>query len=166
MGGYLWPSRMNAPQNQESAPKSPESETKNLLRSAPPLACRYVAILRCRTWCRWPEWARFQSPAFKDPIVTSAGANVYLSLHIATYKDRARPENSAAAKLDTSSGPILWRGTDGVGYWVGGARIKAPEDEIWTCPASVDSFSSSVFDLLSINLTPHARSAAAGGRSS
>jgi len=36
----------------------------------------------------------------------------------------------------------------------------------WTCPASVDSFSSSFFDLLSINLTPHAQSAAAGGRSS
>lgn len=62
--------------------------------------------------------------------MTSSGAKVYLSLHIATYKDRPRPENAPAAKLDVSSGPILWRGTDGVGYWVGGARIKAPEDEI------------------------------------
>ena len=101
-----------------------------MLESSPTLACRYVAILRCRTWGRWPEWGRFQSPAFKDPIVTSSGAKLYLSLHIATYKDRPRPENARAAKLDIGSGPILWRGTDGVGYWVGGARIKAPEDEI------------------------------------
>jgi hypothetical protein len=101
-----------------------------MLESSPPIACRFIAILRCRTWCRWPEWGRFQSPAFKDPIVTSSGAEVYLSLHIATYKDRPRPENAAPAKLDISSGPILWRGTDGIGYWVGGARVKAPEDEI------------------------------------
>jgi hypothetical protein len=101
-----------------------------MLESSPPIACRYVAILRCRTWCRWPELARFQSPAFKDPIVTSSGAKVYLSLHIATYKDRPRPENAPAAKLDIGSGPILWRGPGGIGYWVGGMRLKAPEDEI------------------------------------
>jgi hypothetical protein len=101
-----------------------------MLESSPTIACRYVAILRCRTWCSWPEWGRFHSPAFKDPIVTSSGVRVYLSLHVATYRDRPRPENAPAAKLDIGSGPILWRGTDGVGYWVGGARIKAPEDEI------------------------------------
>jgi hypothetical protein len=44
-------------------------------------------------------------------------------------------------------------------------RRKALQDE-WSCPASVDSFSSSLFDPLSINLTPQTRSAAAGGRSS
>jgi len=32
----------------------------------------------------------------------------------------------------------------------------------WSCPALVDSFSSSFLDLVSINLTPTARSAAAG----
>jgi hypothetical protein len=122
---------MNEPrQNERSPSKGTDDKTNTLLQSAPPLACRFVAILRCRTWCRWPEWGRFQSPAFKDPIVTSSGTNVYLSLHIVTYKDRPRPENSAAAKLDNGSGPILWRGTDGIGYWVGGARIKAPEDQI------------------------------------
>jgi len=36
----------------------------------------------------------------------------------------------------------------------------------WSCPGSVDSLSSSFLDLVSINLTPQARSAAAGGRSS
>ena len=35
----------------------------------------------------------------------------------------------------------------------------------WSCPVSVDSLSSSFLDLVSINLTPQARSAAAGGRS-
>jgi hypothetical protein len=39
-------------------------------------------------------------------------------------------------------------------------------NQLWSCPASVDSFSSSVFDLLSINPTPQSQSAAAGGRSS
>jgi galactitol-specific phosphotransferase system IIB component len=101
-----------------------------MLESTSVIVCRFVAILRCRTWCRWPEWERFQSQAFQDPIVTASGVKVFLSLHIVTYKDRPRPENAAAAKLDIGSGPILWRGTDSVGYWVGGARIKAPEDQI------------------------------------
>ena len=38
--------------------------------------------------------------------------------------------------------------------------------QFWSCPGSVDSFSSSFLDLVSINFTPQARSAAAGGRSS
>jgi len=37
---------------------------------------------------------------------------------------------------------------------------------MWSCPGSVDSFSSSILDLFYINLTPLARSAAEGGRSS
>ena len=37
---------------------------------------------------------------------------------------------------------------------------------MWSCPGSVDSFSSLFLDLVSINLTPQAQSAAAGGRSS
>jgi hypothetical protein len=117
-------------QDEETRALGSSGKARTLLESAPRLACRFVAILRCRTWCRWPEWTRFPSPAFKDPIVTSSGAEVYLSLLVATYKDRSRPENAPPAKLETGAGPILWRGTDGVGYWVGGARIKAPEDEI------------------------------------
>jgi hypothetical protein len=40
------------------------------------------------------------------------------------------------------------------------------EEVSWSYPGSVDSLSSSLFDLVSINLTPQAQSAAAGGRSS
>jgi virulence plasmid B protein len=40
------------------------------------------------------------------------------------------------------------------------------QDLVWSCPGSVDSLSSSLLDLVSINITPQARSAAAGGRSS
>jgi len=39
-------------------------------------------------------------------------------------------------------------------------------DSVWSCPGSVDSFSSSFLDLVSIDLTPAAQSVAAGGRSS
>jgi hypothetical protein len=34
----------------------------------------------------------------------------------------------------------------------------------WSCPGSVDSLSSSFLDIVSINLIPKARSAAAGGQ--
>lgn len=88
----------------------------------------YMAILRCRTWCQWPEWQMYKSSAYREPIPTASGTPIYLSLHIATYKDRARPEDKPACKLEDTAGPIVWRGNMDCGYWVGGAFIKAPDD--------------------------------------
>jgi hypothetical protein len=89
---------------------------------------QYIAILRCRTWCEWPAWQDFMSNAYRDPVASESGVPVYLSLHIATYKERQRPESAPAAKLPKEAGPIVWRGALTSGYWLGDMSIKAPED--------------------------------------
>lgn len=92
------------------------------------LAHQYIAILRCRTWCEWPEWQRFVSSAYRDPVRSESGVAIYLSVHIHTYKERQRPEGSPAIRLSNHAGPLLWRGAMTNGYWLGDMYIKAPED--------------------------------------
>src|SRR5215510_15338180 len=91
---------------------------------------RYVAILRCRTWCDWPEFSRYVSKGYREPIHLSNGTPVCLSVHIVTYAQRKRPELEPARPLDPTSGPILWRGQMESGYWLGTNFIKAPEDDV------------------------------------
>jgi len=58
------------------------------------------------------------------------GDPVFLSIHIATYASRKRPEIQPAQPLAENSGPIVWRGKMEAGYWLGVQYIKAPEDEV------------------------------------
>lgn len=91
---------------------------------------RYIAILRCRTWCNWPEFCRYVSKGYREPVHLSNGAPVRLSVHIVTYAQRTRPELEPAHPLDPTCGPILWRGHMDSGYWLGTNFIKAPEDDV------------------------------------
>jgi hypothetical protein len=100
--------------------------------SAPPPEFKhiYVAILRCRTYCDWPSSTRFVSSAYDEPVYLANGRQICLSLHVATYDRRARPETSPARPLTPAEGPILWRGQIGAGFPLGVQIVKAPEDAI------------------------------------
>jgi hypothetical protein len=90
----------------------------------------YVAILRCRTYCDWPLSNRFISTAYDEPLPLANGDRICLSLHVATYGHRARPETSRARPLTPAAGPIVWRGHIGAGFPLGFQIVKAPEDTI------------------------------------
>jgi len=90
---------------------------------------KYVAILRCRTWGEWPEWNRFFLPAYEEPLPLPDGRRLLLSIHVATYAKRDRPEATPAKPL-VKAGPIVWRGRMETGYWMGMQYLKAPEDEL------------------------------------
>ncbi len=90
---------------------------------------KYVAILRCRTWGAWPEWSRCLLPAYEDPLPLPDGRRLLLSVHLATYAKRERPEARPAKPLE-NAGPILWRGHMETGYWMGMQYLKAPDDEL------------------------------------
>ena len=91
---------------------------------------QYMSILRCRTWCNWPEQIRAISKAFLIPPETEEYENIYLSIHLVSYEQRPRPEILPAKLSERSNSPILWRGKMDTGYWVGQYLIKAPEDVI------------------------------------
>lgn len=91
---------------------------------------RYIAILRCRTWCDWPEWSRFISQAYQEPLNLPNDDGLFLSAHIVTYARRKRPEAEPARPLQSNAGPIVWRGQMETGYWLGLHFVKAPEDNI------------------------------------
>jgi len=91
---------------------------------------KHVAILRCRTWCDWPESGRYVSRGYKEPLHLPNGDPVYLSVHIVTYGRRKRPEIELPRPLAATSGPIVWRGHMDSGYWLGLHFVKAPEDTI------------------------------------
>jgi len=90
----------------------------------------YVAILRCRTYCDWPPSGRFISGAYYEPVTLANGQQICLSVHVATYGPRARPEMSPARPLTPAEGPIVWRGHIGVGFPLGFQIVKAPQDSI------------------------------------
>jgi hypothetical protein len=101
------------------------------MTAAPPeFKHMYIAILRCRTWCDWPASSRFISRAYDEPISLPNGDRVCLSVHIATYAQRPRPETSPARPLAATAGPIVWRGHLETGYALGFQIVKAPEDSI------------------------------------
>lgn len=91
---------------------------------------QYVSILRCRTWCNWPEQIRVISKAFLASRETEEYENIYLSIHLVSYEQRPRPEILPAKPSKQPNSPILWRGKMGTGYWVGQYLLKAPEDVI------------------------------------
>ena len=91
---------------------------------------KYVAILRCRTWGTWPEWSRCFLPAYQEPLPLPDGRRILLSIHLATYAKRERPENGPPKPLDKTAGPIVWRGHMETGYWMGTQYLKAPKDEL------------------------------------
>jgi len=90
---------------------------------------KYVAILRCRTWGAWPEWSRCVLPAYEEPLALPDGRKLLLSIHVATYAKRDRPEATPAKPLE-KAGPIVWRGRMETGYWMGMHYLKAPQDEL------------------------------------
>src|SRR3989442_10412943 len=90
---------------------------------------KYVAILRCRTWGEWPEWNRFFLPAYEEPLPLPDGRRLLLSIHIATYAKRDRPEATPAKPLEKTS-PILWRGRMVIAYWQGKHYLQDPVDEL------------------------------------
>jgi hypothetical protein len=91
---------------------------------------KYIAILRCRTWCDWPEWSRFISRAYQEPLNIPHDDGLFLSAHIVTYARRQRPEAEPARSLQSDAGPIVWRGQMEAGYWLGLHFVKAPEDKL------------------------------------
>lgn len=88
----------------------------------------YVSILRCRTWCVWPERASLKSGAFFVRFKT-VDEKVALRYFLVSYAGRPRPELSPAKPLGNDKGPLFWRGGMESGYWVGQSFVKAPEDE-------------------------------------
>ncbi len=68
-------------------------------------------------------------PVYEEPLLLSDGRSVPLSIHIATYAKRDRPETTPAAPLE-AAGPIIWRGVMETGYWTGAQCLKAPEDTL------------------------------------
>lgn len=90
---------------------------------------KYVAILRCRTWGVWPEWSQCVLSAYEEPLALPDGRRLVLSIHVATYANRDRPEATPARPLE-KAGPIVWRGRMDTGYWMGLHYLKAPEDQL------------------------------------
>src|SRR2546426_10694844 len=79
---------------------------------------KYVAILRCRTWGEWPEWNRFFLPAYEEPLPLPDGRRLLLSIHVATYAKRDRPEATpcqAPGEGGADGGPR----PNGAGLWDG-----------------------------------------------
>jgi hypothetical protein len=106
------------------------------MSTAPPeFKHMYVAILRCRTYCDWPPSSRFISRAYDEPLPLANGERICLSLHVATYGPRPRPETAPARPINPAPGPILWRGNIETGFPLGFQIVKAPEDSI---PVALD----------------------------
>lgn len=99
------------------------------MTSTAELIHKYIAILRCRTWGAWPEWSRCVLPAYEEPLALPDRRRLLLSIHVATYAKRDRPETRPARPLE-KAGPIMWRGRMETGYWMGMHFLKAPEDEL------------------------------------
>jgi hypothetical protein len=96
----------------------------------PAIKHQFAAILRCRTWCDWPESSRYISQAYEEPLCFLNGDRVFLSVHLVTYARRTRPEIKPALPLESTWRPILWRGQMAVGYWLGAHFIEAPKDTL------------------------------------
>lgn len=89
---------------------------------------RYVSILRCRTWCVWPERTRVVSKAFTVPVGSGSAEVICLSVHLVSYEGRPHPKDSPGKPTSESTSPILWRGDLNTGYWIGQSLVKAPDD--------------------------------------
>ncbi len=88
---------------------------------------KYLSILRCRTWCVWPEHNRVSYNAFCVSAPDSDNY-IYLSIHLVSYEGRPRPELTQPQPAQQDVGPLVWDGKTDTGYWVGSSFIKAPED--------------------------------------
>ena len=96
-----------------------------------PIRHKYVSILRCRTYCVWPEWREFICPPTMASIrIDNEVIDLFLSVHVITYEHRPRPESSAPTHEKKLISPILWRGTVDTGYWVGPCLLKSPDEVI------------------------------------
>ncbi|MCZ6777283.1 MAG: HEPN domain-containing protein [Ignavibacteria bacterium] len=87
----------------------------------------YLSILRCQTWCIWPENTTIV--AGKYEAKTKQYGSIELQVRVVTYAQRPRPETEPA-KPTPSIGPLIWRGELTTGYLYGRAILKAPEDQI------------------------------------
>lgn len=90
---------------------------------------KYISILRCRTWCIWPEHSRIISKGMRVPIGSEDNDFIYLRIHLVSYSLRPRPENQPA-KVLSKAGPLIWQGSMNSGFWAGQLLIKAPEDNV------------------------------------
>lgn len=90
---------------------------------------KYISILRCRTWCIWPEYSRTVSKGMRVPIGSGDNDFINLSIHLVSYCLRPRPENQPA-KVSSKNGPLIWHGNMNSGFWAGQLFIKAPEDNV------------------------------------
>lgn len=91
---------------------------------------KYVAVLRCRTWGHWPVDGRVKSSTLTFGMPDSATSSLALTVHLATYENRPRPENSPSLACKNAISPLLWRGAPETGFWLGERVLKAPEDAL------------------------------------
>ncbi len=97
----------------------------------PSMTHEYLSILRCRTYCVWPEWVSFETPSLRTRITTDGkDVEVDMKFSVTTYEARPRPEISPPQAEGRKVSPIIWRGLMGPGYWLGEALLKAPEEKI------------------------------------
>jgi hypothetical protein len=88
---------------------------------------KYLSILRCRTWCVWPEHNSVSNNAFCVSAPDSDNL-IYLSIHLVSYEGRPRPELTRPQPAQQDVGPLVWNGKTDTGYWVGYSFVKAPKD--------------------------------------
>jgi hypothetical protein len=112
-----------------------------------------------------------RAQAFYDALLTEIGAKRLMELPHGFTMYGARLDRPALAITPPYDGKEARPGNGNMLALVLNERAKVDALykkalQLWSCPGSVDSLSSSFLDLVSIDLTPTARSAAAGGRSS
>lgn len=90
------------------------------------LKAAYIATLRCRTWCQWPESKTYQSVGYKDRILTTTDNPVYVSVGIATYAAQNSEETGPPKPLEGNAGPSIVTEDSSCGYWIGDAMVVEP----------------------------------------
>lgn len=92
----------------------------------PDFPYKYLSILRCRTWCEWPEHLRLTSRSMEIQIPKSA--IVYASIHLVSYEKRRRKRAYSSRPARDTSSPLVWRGRFSSFHEVGSFIIKDPND--------------------------------------